>query len=308
MKISVVAPLYDEEGSLKELHRELSEVLQGREYEIIFVNDGSRDHSLEILREIAADDSHAGIISFRRNRGKSAAMASGFREAKGDILITIDADLQDDPHEIPNLIKKIEEGFDLVSGWKRKRRDPISKTIPSRLFNWVTAKLTGIPLHDFNCGLKAYKREVVENLDVYGEMHRYLPVLAKYAGFKIGEVSVHHRPRLHGRTKFGVSRFLHGFLDLLTVLFITRYTLRPLHLFGSFGIVTLFLGIAICAYLSVIWFMGTPIGSRPLFFLGILLILLGVQFFSIGLLGEMITRSSIKETPASEYLPPKQKL
>ena len=305
MRISVISPLLDEEGSLEQLHRELTEALADREYEIIFVNDGSHDRSLEILKRLAKDDSHVGIIDFRRNQGKSAALAAGFSRASGDTLITIDADLQDDPAEIPHLLRKLEEGFDLVSGWKQKRQDPISKTIPSKLFNWVTGVVSGIRLHDFNCGLKAYRREVVDNLDVYGEMHRLLPVLAKWSGFKIGEVKVHHRPRLYGRTKFGANRFLHGFLDLLTVFFLTRYTLRPLHLFGTFGIISLFLGVLINGYLSIGWFMGTPIGSRPLFFLGILMILLGAQFFSIGLLGEMITRSARKEIHDFEFYPPK---
>jgi len=305
MEISIVIPLLDEEGSLKELHRQLSEVLRGKEYEILYVDDGSRDGSAAILSELAESDERVGVMTFRRNRGKSAALAAGFLYARGKVVITIDADLQDDPYEIPHLLAKLEEGYDLVSGWKIKRRDPFSKTIPSKFFNWVTARLSGIKIHDFNCGLKAYRREVVEQIKVYGQMHRYLPVLAKMEGFTIGEVRVKHHPRRFGKTKYGVSRMLYGFLDLLTVLYTARYTRNPLHLFGTMGFLSLVAGTVINGYLTWGWFMGKPIGNRPLFFLGILLIILGVQLFSIGLLGEMITRQGETEAARGVFQAPR---
>ena len=305
MEISVVVPLLDEEDSLEELHKRISDALSERLYEIIFIDDGSRDKSAEIIQKIMDSDPLTGVVTFRRNRGKSAALAAGFNRARGDIIVTIDADLQDDPYEIPNLINEIEGGKDLVSGWKKDRKDPISKTIPSRLFNWVTAKMSGIPLHDFNCGLKAYRREVIQNIQVYGQLHRFLPVLANMEGFTIGEVQVKHYPRRFGKTKFGASRFIYGFLDFLTVLYTTRYTKRPLHLFGAMGIISLFLGVLINAYLSIGWFMGIPIGNRPLFFLGILLTILGVQLFSIGLLGEMITRATTSEGEKGKFTAPR---
>ncbi|NQS97704.1 MAG: glycosyltransferase family 2 protein [candidate division Zixibacteria bacterium] len=305
MELSVIAPLLDEEGSLEELHRRLTEVLNGREYEIIFIDDGSKDNSPKILKSLKESDARVGLVTFRRNFGKSAALAEGFYRARGDIVITIDADLQDDPNEIPNLLRKLDEGYDLVSGWKVKRRDPLSKTVPSRLFNRITALLSGIPLHDFNCGLKAYRRAVIKNINVYGQLHRFLPVLAKMEGYSIGEIEVVHHPRRFGRTKFGVSRFLYGFLDLLTVLFITRYTRQPMHLFGFLGISALIAGVIINLYLTVLWFQGFPIAGRPLFFLGILLILLGVQSFAIGLLGEMIARFGTKDAAIGEFQPPR---
>ncbi len=305
MEVSVIIPLLDEEGSLRELHRQLTEVLQRRDYEILFVNDGSQDGSAKILSELAKVDERVGVMTFRRNRGKSAALAAGFLYARGNTVVTLDADLQDDPYEIPQLLQKLDEGYDVVSGWKQKRQDPLSKTIPSKFFNWVTAKLSGIKIHDFNCGLKAYRREVVKTIKVYGQMHRFLPVLAKMEGFSISEIPVKHHPRRYGRTKFGMSRMLYGFLDLLTVLYTARYTRNPLHLFGAMGIVSLLTGTIINGYLTIGWFMGKPIGNRPLFFLGILLIILGVQLFSIGLLGEMITRQGDTEAASGVYQAPR---
>ena len=305
VELSVITPLLDEAGSLEELHRRLTDVLRGREYEIIFVDDGSKDDSPRILKKLNEDDPRVGVVTFRRNRGKSAALATGFFRAKGDIIVTIDADLQDDPQEIPNLLRKLDEGYDLVSGWKVKRRDPISKTIPSRLFNRVTALLSGIPLHDFNCGLKAYRRTVIKRVKVYGQLHRFLPILAKMEGYSIGEIEVVHHPRKFGRTKYGASRFLYGFLDLLTILFITRYTRQPMHLFGFLGILALIAGVIINLYLTVGWLQGVSIAGRPLFFLGILLILLGVQSFAIGLLGEMITSFGTKDATLGDFLPPR---
>ncbi|CUS92018.1 Glycosyltransferase involved in cell wall bisynthesis [Candidatus Kryptobacter tengchongensis] len=292
--ISIVIPLYNEVESLPELYDQIKEVVKTNRYnyEIIFVDDGSTDGSLDVLKKIRQNDKNVKIISFRRNYGKSAALAIGFEYAKGDVVITMDADLQDDPHEIPNLLKKLNEGFDLVSGWKKKRYDPLTKTIPSRIFNFVVSTLSGIKIHDFNCGLKAYKKSVTQDIKVYGELHRYLPVLAHWAGYKIGEIVVQHHPRKYGKTKFGVSRFLKGFLDLLTVMFTTRYFKRPLHLFGTVGLAVFLLGFGITFYLSLLKLIeNISLSNRPLFILGVMLTIVGVQFISIGLLGEMITKA-----------------
>lgn len=292
--ISIVIPLYNEVESLPELYHQIINVVRENKYnyEIIFVDDGSDDGSLDVIKKIRKGDKNVKFISFRRNYGKSAALAVGFEHAKGDIIITMDADLQDDPREIPNLLKKLNEGFDLVSGWKKKRYDPISKTIPSRIFNFVVSTLTGIKIHDFNCGLKAYRKEVTQDIKVYGELHRYLPVLAHWAGYKIGEVVVQHHPRKYGKTKFGASRFIKGFLDLLTVMFTTRYFKRPLHLFGSVGIFIFALGFGITFYLSLLKLIeNITLSNRPLFILGVMLTIVGIQFISIGLLGEMMTRA-----------------
>jgi len=292
--ISIVIPLYNEVESLPELYQQIINVVRENKYnyEIIFVDDGSDDGSLDVIKKIRKGDKNVKFISFRRNYGKSAALAVGFEHAKGDVIITMDADLQDDPREIPNLLKKLNEGFDLVSGWKKKRYDPISKTIPSRIFNFVVSTLTGIKIHDFNCGLKAYRKEVTQDIKVYGELHRYLPVLAHWAGYKIGEVVVQHHPRKYGKTKFGASRFIKGFLDLLTVMFTTRYFKRPLHLFGSVGIFIFALGFGITFYLSLLKLIeNITLSNRPLFILGVMLTIVGIQFISIGLLGEMITRA-----------------
>jgi glycosyltransferase involved in cell wall biosynthesis len=239
------------------------------------------------------------VVRFRRNYGKSAALAVGFDKAQGPIIITMDADLQDDPAEIPALRRKLEEGYDLVSGWKRVRHDPLSKTIPSRFFNAVVRRLSGIPIHDFNCGLKAYRRDVVKHLRVYGELHRFLPVLAHWEGFRVTEHPVQHRPRKYGKTKFGLTRFWKGFLDLLTVLFTTRYLRRPLHLFGFWGLVTAFVGSVIVVWLAFEKiFFGASLSNRPLFLGGVLLLIVGIQFVSIGLIGEMISRS---QAASDEY-------
>jgi glycosyltransferase involved in cell wall biosynthesis len=293
LDVSVVVPLYNEEESLKELHQQLRTALSriSNRYEIIFVDDGSTDRSFEVLRSLKRFDNRTKIIRFRRNYGKSAALSVGFQNAQGNVVVTMDADLQDDPTEIPSLVKRINEGYDLVSGWKKKRRDPITKTIPSRFFNFVTSLMTGIKLHDFNCGLKAYKRDVVKTVKVYGELHRYVPVLAHWEGFRIGEMVVNHRPRKYGKTKFGFGRFWKGFLDLLTVLFTTRYFRRPLHLFGFWGLVFLLGGLVVDGWLVVDWFNGQALSNRPLFLGGILLIIVGIQFVSIGLLGEMISKT-----------------
>jgi glycosyltransferase involved in cell wall biosynthesis len=292
--ISVVIPLYNEEDSLKELHQQLRSTL-GRmnvRYELVFIDDGSTDRSIQVLRDLRRNDKHIKIFRFRRNYGKSAALSVGFEKAQGNIVVTMDADLQDDPAEIPAMKKKLEEGYDLVSGWKKVRHDPITKTIPSKFFNFVTSLMTGVRLHDINCGLKAYRKDVVKSVNVYGELHRYVPVLAHWEGFKVGELVVHHRPRKFGKTKFGVGRFWKGFLDLLTVLFTTRYFRRPLHFFGPLGMLAILAGVLIDGILVIEWFRGTTVlTNRPLFLVGIMLIIVGIQFFSIGLLGEMISKS-----------------
>ncbi len=296
--ISVVVPLYNEEQSLMPLSLSIRDALDrmNSTYEVIFVDDGSTDNSLKVLRDIHRKNRRYKFISFRKNYGKSAALSVGFQHALGRIIVTMDADLQDDPNEIPRMIEKLESGYDLVNGWKRKRHDPISKTIPSKFFNFTTSVLTGIKLRDFNSGLKVYRREVVQDIKVYGEMHRFLPVLATWAGYKVAEIPVVHHPRKYGKTKFGLSRFWHGFLDLVTVLFTTRYSKRPLHFFGVIGMLTSLLGLAIDAELTIEWLMGkTAISNRPLFTVGIVLIIVGIQFVSIGLIGEMITRTNTKE-------------
>lgn len=298
INISVVIPLFNEEESIPELHTQLTETLMsiGGKYELIFIDDGSSDNSFGVLQNLKKKDFRIKIIRFRRNYGKSAALMVGFKTALGNFIITMDADLQDDPSEIPNIIKKLNQNLDIVSGWKKKRFDPITKTIPSKFFNFVTQKMTGINIHDFNCGLKGYRREVVKNISVYGELHRYIPVLAHWQGFSVGELIVNHRRRKYGVTKFGVSRFFRGFLDLVTVLFTTRYFSRPLHLFGTWGAFSAIIGTAITLYLTFEKYLNnTPISNRPLFIVALILIIVGVQFVSIGLLGELITKSQQTE-------------
>ena len=292
--LSVIIPLYNEKESLSELHVELTAMLDqiSTDAEIIFVDDGSSDGSFRALCELQEGDPRIRIIRFRRNFGKSAALSAGFQEAAGDVIVTLDADLQDSPAEVPKLLAELEDGMDLVSGWKRIRRDSATRRLASRVFNRVTALLTGVPLHDINCGLKAYRREVIEQIQVYGEMHRYIPVLASYRGFAVGEVAVQHRPRRYGRSKYGAARLLGGFFDLLTVIILTRYNSKPLHAFGIFGILLMAVGLGIEAYLSVGWFFGRWIGDRPAFMLGVLLLIIGVQFLFFGLLAEMIAYSS----------------
>lgn len=296
--LSVIVPLYNEEESLPELLGNIKNALKElrKPYEVIFIDDGSTDGSFGVLKTLHRENKSVKVVRFRRNFGKSAALSVGFAEARGTFVATMDADLQDDPAEIPGLIEAMGDSYDLVSGWKRKRFDPVSKTIPSRFFNFVTAKMTGIPLHDFNCGLKAYRREVVKEINVYGELHRYIPALAHWAGYRVGEKVVQHHPRKYGHTKFGLSRFFKGFLDLLTVLFNTRYVKRPLHLFGVWGIISFLVGGIIDVYLSIEWLRGeTALSNRPLFMVGFFLVIIGVQFISIGLLGEMITRQEHSE-------------
>jgi glycosyltransferase involved in cell wall biosynthesis len=300
--LSIVVPLLDEEESLGELYAQIIAATDPlkKTIEMIFVDDGSTDGSFSVLEQLHRKDPRVKVIRFRRNFGKSAALSVGFREVTGDFVVTMDADLQDDPAEIPSLLDMLAQGYDLVSGWKQKRHDPLSKTIPSRIANSVTAMMTGIPIHDMNCGLKAYRKEVIKGIIVYGELHRYIPALAHWAGFRVGEKVVNHHPRKYGHTKFGIGRFSRGFLDLLTVLFTTRYIRRPLHLFGVWGIISAIIGVAIDGYLSIEWFLGrTSLSNRPLFMVGFLFIIIGVQFVSFGLLGEMINRQQQDETTYS---------
>ena len=292
--ITVVIPLFNEAESLRELHERIVAALEpsGKSFEVLFIDDGSRDGSFDELRRLQEDDDRVRAIRFRRNYGKSAALAVGFEESRGEVVVTMDGDLQDDPAEVPAMVDLLDEGFDLVSGWKKTRKDPLSKRIPSKLFNRVTGIVSGLRLHDFNCGLKAYRRTVVETIPVYGELHRYLPVLAHWAGFRVTETPVLHHPRKHGRSKFGLGRFTHGFFDLLTVYFVSNYTRRPLHLFGSFGLLSFAIGVGIALYLTWLWLTGIGIGTRPLLLLSVFLMVLGIQLVSMGLIAEMIAHQA----------------
>jgi len=298
MDISVVISLYNEDESLTELIAWISKVMQENNftYEVIMIDDGSTDNSWKLIQQFSETDPHIVGIKFRRNYGKSAAIYKGFEAARGDVVITMDADLQDNPEEIPALFKMIkDENLDMVSGWKQKRYDPIGKTLPSKFFNFTARKVTGIKLHDFNCGLKAYKNKVVKSIEVYGEMHRYIPVLAKQAGFKrIGEKVVQHQARKYGVTKFGIERYINGLLDLLSVTFISRFSKRPMHFFGFFGFFCFLAGFIILTYLSFakIFYLQYQMTDRPLFFLGLLAIIFGTQLFLTGFLAELVSRSS----------------
>ena len=296
----MVIPLFNEEESLKELHAWIVQVMKdnGYSYEVLFVDDGSKDTSWQVIEDLVALDANVRGIKFRRNYGKSAALQTGFQAANGRVVVTMDADLQDSPEEIPGMRKMIvEEGYDLVSGWKKKRYDPLSKTLPTKLFNWTTRKMTGIYLHDFNCGLKAYKIEVVKSIEVYGEMHRYIPVIAKWSGFsKIGEKEVQHQARKYGYTKFGgIERFVYGFLDLMSIMFVSKFGKKPLHLFGTLGIVMFLIGagIAVSLLIEKIFVPGYyPMTDRPRFYYGLLTMLMGTMFFLTGFLAELVARNS----------------
>ena len=289
MHLSFVIPALNEQDSILKLVQEINTHSQPHSYEIIFVDDGSTDSSFQIMKSLADKDERVRIVKFRRNFGKAAALQHGFELAEGDVVFTMDADLQDDPVEIPAFLKKLDEGYDLVSGWKRKRHDPWHKVLPSRLFNWVTARAFRLKLRDYNCGFKAYRRSLVKELCLYGEMHRYIPALAHSLGYKVGEIPVQHRAREFGRSKYGIERYLRGFFDLLTVKMVTHYSKSPLYLFGRIGLISTVLGGAITAYLSVLKiFWGMPLSNRPLLFLGIMFILGGLQFISLGLISELI--------------------
>ena len=288
--ISVVVPVCDEEQSVARLYDEIADALGtlGRPWEAVFVDDGSTDGTFAALTHLHDGHDNVRVVRLRRNFGKAAALQAGFEEAQGDIVVTIDGDLQDDPAEIPKLLAKLEEGFDLVSGWKAKRRDPLTRRLPSRVFNWASGVVSGLRLHDLNCGLKAYRAEVVEGLRIYGELHRFIPVLAHYRGFRVAELPVNHRPREHGRSRYGLERYLRGFLDLLTVTFMGRYRHRPLHLFGGVGLLLGAVGTLLLAYLTVLKLSGEAIGHRPLLTLGVLLVVVGVQLVSLGLVSELV--------------------
>ncbi len=293
-RLSIVIPLFNEAESLGELHTRLAAVLVKvpKRAEIIFVDDGSTDGSFEVLKTLRDKDDRITIVQLRANQGKAAALSVGFREAEGDIVITLDADLQDDPKEIPDFLAKLEDGYDLVSGWKARRQDPSTRRLLSAVFNRVTAWITGLPIHDFNCGFKAYRRAVIGELTLHGELHRFIPALASWRGFRVAEIEVEHHPRRHGRSKYGMERIPRGFLDLLTVIMLTRYTTRPLHLFGLLGLFLGLAGVSIIGYLSLGWFLGRWIGARPLFLIGAVLVIAGIQLVSFGLVAEMIVYSS----------------
>lgn len=311
MNISVVIPLKDEEESLPELHDWIVKVMgeNNFSYEIIFIDDGSKDKSWQVIEALQNKNANVHGIKFRRNYGKSAALNVGFEITKGNVVITMDADLQDSPDEIPELYKMITvDGLDLVSGWKKKRYDPISKTIPTKLFNWATRKVSGINnLHDFNCGLKAYKKDVVKSIEVYGEMHRYIPVIAKWAGFsKIEEKEVQHRERKYGKTKFGLERFINGFLDLMSITFVSKFGKRPMHFFGLWGTISFLIGGIVSLYLIIEKLVklahsehARNVTDQPLFYLALVAMIIGTQLFLAGFLGELISRSS---TERNKYL------
>jgi glycosyltransferase involved in cell wall biosynthesis len=289
--ISVVIPVHNEERSVALLYEELDAAFagDGRLWEAVFVDDGSTDDTFGALTRLHDAHHKVRVVRLRRNFGKAAALDAGFSEASGGIVVTIDGDLQDDPAEIPRLLAKLDEGYDLVSGWKTKRRDPLTRRIPSKIFNGVVGKVSGVRLHDMNCGLKAYRAEVVEGMQLYGELHRYIPVLAHYRGYRVTELPVNHRPREHGRSNYGVERYVRGFLDLLTVTFMGRYRHRPLHLFGGVGLLFSLLGSAVLVYLTIVKLLGHAIGQRPLLQLGVLLVVVGIQLLSLGLISELIT-------------------
>ena len=289
--ISVVVPVRDEEQTVAPLYAELAAALEprGEPWEAIFVDDGSRDGTYAELTRLHDGTDNVRVVRLRRNAGKAAALDAGFREVEGELVVTIDGDLQDDPAEIPRLLAKLDEGYDLVTGWKVRRNDPLPRRVLSRVFNAVTGRLSGVRLHDMNCGLKACRVEVARELDLYGELHRFVPVLAHDLGFRVTELAVNHRPREHGRSRYGVERYARGFFDLLTVTFMSRYRHRPLHLFGGLGLALAVVGTTILVYLTVVKLTGEPIGRRPLLLLGVLLVVVGIQFLSLGLLSELLT-------------------
>lgn len=304
--IGIVVPVKDEESTLEDLYDACAKSASalGLEFSVVFVDDGSRDNSWQVMCDLqAAHPDNVAAIRLRRNFGKAFALSAGFAAVSADVVFTMDADLQDDPREIGKFLDKIREGYDCVSGWKVDRKDPRSKTVPSRIFNKVTSLISGIDLHDFNCGFKAYRAEVVENVEVYGELHRYIPILAHDYGYRIGEVEVEHHPRQHGVSKYGWERYARGLIDLVTVMATTRYAKKPGHLYGGIGLVFGALGMAILAYLSALWLSGHgPIGNRPLFFAGILLVILSIQLISLGILAEMMVRASSPRQSVNKFI------
>lgn len=298
LDLSFIIPAKDEESSVEILHQEIVDVVDriAKASEFIFIDDGSNDNTFEILKKIQKQDSRIKIIRLRGNFGKSVALQIGFEQAKGDLVITMDADLQDNPKEIPKFLKKIDEGYDLVSGWKKKRFDPWHKVMPSKILNFITLKLTGVMLHDINSGFKVYRKEVVENLNLYGELYRFIPIFAAKQNYKVGEVIVEHRPRKYGKTKFGIERNIKGLLDLLTIVFLTGYLSRPGHFFGTMGIISFFFGFVIGLYITYLRVTtGTIQYRQPLLYLGVLLMIIGIQLISTGLLAELITSFNQKQ-------------
>lgn len=306
LPLSVVVPIYNEVESIRPLYERLVEVLGNGPtpyrsgYEIILVDDGSSDGSFEVCAKIQSRDPRVRVVQFRRNFGKTAALHAGFKLALGAQVVTIDADMQEDPKDMFRLLEPLNSGYDMVSAWRKQRNDPISKTLPSRVFNTVVSCITGIHLHDMNCGFKAYAREVITDLHLYGEHHRFIPLLAKQLGFRVKEVPVEHQQRRFGKSKFGARRLLNGYLDFIQVLFLTSYLRRPLRLFGMIGTLFIGVGILICLYLSWVWLHGIPIGTRPLLALGVLLLITGLQFISTGLVGEMLRNASYRS--GDEYV------
>lgn len=300
LSLSVVVPVHNEEENIPSLYQRLTEVLEAgptsyrANYEILLIDDGSTDNSFQVCAEIHRQDLRVRVVQFRRNFGKTAALHAGFSLARGARLVTIDADMQEDPGDMFRLLEQIDAGYDLVSAWRKQRNDPPSKTLPSRVFNAVVARMTGVHLHDFNCGFKAYSHAVVEDLQIYGEQHRFIPVLAKQRGFRVTEVSVAHQRRRFGKSKFGTKRLVSGYLDFIQVLFLTTYLRRPLRLFGAVGTVFFGIGTLICLYMSWLWINQIPIGTRPLLTFGVLLLITGLQFISTGLVGEMLRNASYR--------------
>jgi glycosyltransferase involved in cell wall biosynthesis len=297
MSFSFVIPVFNEEHSLCELYEQIAmQMSVVDDYEVIFIDDGSNDSSFEVIQQLVQKDSRIKGLKLRRNFGKSVALDEGFKFAQGDIIITLDADLQDDPGEVPRLIALLKEGYDLVSGWKQQRKDNVlSKNIPSIFFNYMIGMISGLRLHDYNCGLKVYSKRLVKRLSLYGDLHRYIPAIAHSLGFKVTELPVVHHPRQYGKSKYGIERFSHGLFDFITIIFLTRYLKRPMHFFGWFGLLFFASGFGVCSYLTVLWLTGEKIGTRPLLILGVLLILVGIQFVFTGLIAEMITYSSQKQ-------------
>jgi glycosyltransferase involved in cell wall biosynthesis len=314
--LSIVVPVYNEEGNLAELHRRVSAVLDRENvpFEMVIVDDGSRDGTWRVIQELASADDRVRALRHRRNFGKARGLANGFAVASGDVIITMDGDLQDEPAELPKFLNKLNEGYDLVSGWKQRRQDPLGKTLPSKFFNATVRRASGVKLHDFNCGFKAYRKDVTETIRLYGELHRFTPVLANAEGFLVAELPVKHNPRTWGTSKYGWSRLVKGFLDLLTVVFLTKYRYRPLHLFGIPGLFAIFIGVLLGLYLSFERFvLDDTIGTRPLLSLTVMLIMVGTQFFGLGLLGEYLAADnqsdrrtnlgSVRETIGIELTP-----
>lgn len=304
-KISIIVPAFNEEESIPVLYLETTEnlrLIKQTEWEIWFINDGSTDGTEEAISNLCEKDERVHLISFRKNFGKSAALQAGFRHVSGDIIFTMDSDLQDDPVEFSRFLEKIDEGYDLVVGWKQNRLDPAEKRLPSKLFNAVTSKASGIRLHDFDCGFKCFRREVVESMDLYGELHRYIPVLAHRNGFSITEIPVHHRRRERGKSKYGMERYMRGLLDSFTTTFLLRYYDRPMYFFGRVGIISAVIGFFICLVLSIEWFFGQAIGHRPLLTLGVLLIIVGFQSISIGFVCNLIIDRCFRQTYREDHV------